>query len=399
MIYTDNGLDIELDQNTVDQLVEEILDASSQSIESVSKIPERQLKQAARNFISVLKYEQQNIRILELVLEEKKKWEKTFNKTSSLKGKALTDYRHKQIEYQNFTTKINSMKKDIMIQKSVANIYKAGLAFQDLMNKAIGQDPVIILQAVTTKKIASFEIPLKEAFSKKLLKVDISSDGKVTMRFRAPMGALEKYAASIDSEIQKIDNNRGMEDKSRLDAAYREVLRRFNKYKLKTPKNNVVSVVLWKKYQQWMKMLPSSRGDISEAYEEYYLTDLDGYMGNDLEENIDIFMSFVTNVDNARGRLLGDISKNNQDGTITEFAIKSAGASVETLDQIIDMAQSVINAADGMVKDTLQLMRSQDKDVAVRRNKIEILSRDELVYSVTKGVKTEINAWVKGFSP
>jgi hypothetical protein len=398
MTETVNGIEIDVNASTVDQVANAILDMAAQPIESLSKMSEEQLKLAAKKFLDVVDYEQKNIKQLQDVLDAKKKWENAFNKNSGLKGDALSSARHQEEEYIKFNQQIKNLKKEASMQQSIQNIYKAGLGFQDLINKAIGQDPVIILQSVNKKDIQSFEVPLKEAFSKKILYIDISSDGKVTMRFRAPMTRLMQYANDVDSEIKKIDNG-DSEDKKNLDKAYREVLRRFNKYKLQIPKNKVVSVVLWKKQSEWMKMLPSSRGDIAEGYEEYYLLNAHQTMTGSLEDDIDLLMTYIANVDNARGRLMGDISKKNADGTSTEFAIKSAGASVEKLEQIIEMANAILYAPVGSTaKEILLEMKKFDDRAKVKRNKIEKLCKDELLYSVTKGIKTEINVFTKGFS-
>lgn len=397
MTYEANGLNIDVNSSTVDQVADAILELAEQPLESLSKASEDILRQAAKQFLDVLKFEQEKIQQLKDVLEAKKKWENAFNKSAGLEGKALSEYRHQQVEYKNFNAQIVGFKKDAAMQQSIQNIYKAGLGFQDIMNKAIGQNPVIVLQSVTKKDIQSFEVPLKEAFANKILYIDISSDGDITMRFRAPMTRLTKLAMDVDNGIKKIDNGND-EDKKRLDAAYRTVLERFNKYKLQTPKNKVVSVVLWKRQETWMKMLPSSRGDISEAYEEYYLLNMHQTMTGDPEGDVDLLMTYIANVDNARGRLLGDVRKLNDDGTSTEFAIKSAGASVEMLNQIIEMANAVLTSPYGDIRKTLIEMRNSDDAAKVKRNKIEPLARDELITSVTKGVKTVIDPFIKGLT-
>jgi hypothetical protein len=254
------------------------------------------------------------------------------------------------------------------MQKSITNIYKAGMAFQDIMNKAIGQNPVLVLISNTTKDSAAFEVPLRDAFAKKILNIDISSDGKITMRFRAPLGTLNKYAKNVDNEINKIENIRGTDDTQYLDRAYREILRRFNKYKIKNAKSKYVSVVLWKKMNQWKKMMPSSRGDIAEAYADYYLSDINSLMTGNLESDIDLFMTYIEKVDNARGRLIGDVVKKNIDGTTTEYAIKSAGASVETFEQMKEMALSILTTT-GQVREVLMELKYIDQKDAIKRRK------------------------------
>lgn len=145
--------------------------------------------------------------------------------------------------YKNFNTQIGELKKTAAMQESVKNIYKAGLAFQDMINKSLNQNPILTYVTGSGTNVGIYSVPLREAFEK-LLKVDISSDGAVTMRFRGSYSALEKYANSVDSEIKRLESDRGIEDKPVLDATYQEVMRRFNKYKLPIPKNKVVSVVL-----------------------------------------------------------------------------------------------------------------------------------------------------------
>ena len=229
--------------------------------------------------------------------------------------------------------------------------------------------------------------------------IDISSDGAVTMRFSGAYSTLEKYANSIDSEIKRLDTDRGIQDKPILDRTYQEVMRRFNKYKLVVPKNKVVSVVLWKHAGDWMKMLPSAKGDINEAYANYYLQGLVESQDNtakdlsegSMEENIHAFMSLVAEVDNARGRLLGDISIRQKNGGTLDYAVKSAGASVLSLNSLIEMAMAVIDATDGHVRETMREMRENDQAIAVRRNVANKLTKDDLVNEVYKGVKTQVD--------
>lgn len=378
MRYIENGIEIDLDQKDVDKLIENLLSEAEKPVQEIVKTDNEMLKDAARKFLSVLEFEEQRVKILQDVLNEKKKWEQEFNKTSNLSGDDLSKARRNTIEYQNYNTRVKNLKKDIQMQKSITNIYKAGMAFQDIMNKAIGQNPILVLVSNTTKGSAAFEVPLRDAFAKKILNIDISSDGKITMRFKAPLGTLNKYAKDVDNEINKIENTRGTDDTQYLDKAYREVLRRFNKYKIKNAKSKYVSVVLWKKMNQWKKMMPSSRGDIAEAYADYYLSDINSLMTGDLENDIDLFMTYIEKVDNARGRLIGDVVKKNADGTTTEYAIKSAGASVETFEQMKEMALSILTTT-GNVREVLMELKYIDQRDAVKRNKIEDLLSNDII--------------------
>ena len=402
MVYNVEGLEIEITEQTINQIVEALLSQSERPIQELVQESDQILKQAARQFLAVVEYEKQYISKLEEVLQAKKKWESSFISENKINYDSIEDVKsalRNSAAYKNYNMQVATLKKDASMQQSIKNIYKAGMAFQDMINKALNQDPILTYVSSKGTNVGIYSIPLREAFAKNLLKVDISSDGAVTMRFSGAYSTLEKYANSIDSEIKRLDTDRGIQDKPILDRTYQEVMRRFNKYKLVVPKNKVVSVVLWKHAGDWMKMLPSAKGDINEAYANYYLQGLVESQDNtakdlsegSMEENIHAFMSLVAEVDNARGRLLGDISIRQKNGGTLDYAVKSAGASVLSLNSLIEMAMAVIDATDGHVRETMREMRENDQAIAVRRNVANKLTKDDLVNEVYKGVKTQVD--------
>ena len=399
MIYDANGMKIEVNDQTINDIVETLLSASERSIEDLSQISEDEIRLAAHKFLAVVEYEQKTISQFEYILNEKKKWESDYLK----QHKGVDDAKEKMrssAAYSNFNSQIKAMKKDVTMLQSIQNVYKAGMAFQDIINKTLKQNPILTYVASNKTEVGIYEVPLREAFTKKMLNVDISSDGKITMRFKGSYTLLEKYANAVDTEIKKLETQRGTEDKPILDKTYKEVMRRFNTYKLEAPKNKVVSVVLWKHSGDWMKMLPSSAGDINEAYANYYiqgLVDAKDVSNKDLsdkgsmDENINSFMALVAEVDNARGRLIGDISVSLKDGGSLDYAIKSAGASVASLTSLLEMAHLVIEADKNKVKDALLLMKQSDNEQKKFRNIATKLTKDDMVYQVQKKVKTLID--------
>ena len=368
MIY--DTINVEIDKNTINALVNELLDEAARPTKELVELSMKEIKQAAKNYLLVLETEKNNIKNLENALEIQKKYVREQLKNFSSKAELKSSK-----TYIQQREKIKQEQKMQSTRESIINIYKASLAFQDLLNGIIGQEMIITYLASNKSKVGVFNIPLKEAFKQGLLKIDITSKTyEVSMRFNGSISKLEKLANDVDSIISKMEAGIPEQEIGILDSTYREVVRRFKTYKGENKNGKQVGIVLWNSNGKWYKMTPSSLGDINEAYVAYYLQAKQyPKMLGILEQDIDIFMKLVSEVDSAAGLMLGDIS-NEEKGI--EYAVKSAGASTLSLTQIENLAKEIIQS--DITKMDLKHLKEIDAQKGSMRNNIEELLKNEV---------------------
>ena len=376
MIYEE--LNVQIDNNTVNALVDELLDEASRPTQELVQLSMKEIQQAAKNYLLILEQEKNNIKNLELALETQKKFVreqiKNFNSKAELKSSQAYIEQREQIKQEQ---------KRQSTRDSIINIYKASLAFQDLLNGFIGQEMIITYLASNKSKVGVYNIPLKEAFKQGLLNIDITSKTyDISMRFKGSISKLEKLANDVDNVITKMEAGISQEEVGQLNSTYQEVVRRFKTYKGENKNGKQVGIILWHPNNHWYKMTPSSLGDINEAYVAYYLQAKQyPKMSSLLEQNIDTFMQLVSEVDSAAGLMLGDIS--NEEAGI-EYAVKSAGASTLSLTQVENLAKDIIKG--NVNRQSLKNLKISDAQKGSLRNFIEELTKEE----VTKAFKETI---------
>lgn len=376
MIYEE--LNVQIDNNTINALVDELLDEASRPTQELVQLSMKEIQQAAKNYLLILEQEKNNIKNLELALETQKKFVreqiKNFNSKAELKSSQAYIEQREQIKQEQ---------KRQSTRNSIVNIYKASLAFQDLLNGFIGQEMIITYLASNKSKVGVYNIPLKEAFKQGLLNIDITSKTyDISMRFKGSVSKLEKLANDVDNVITKMEAGISQEEVGQLNSTYQEVVRRFKTYKGENKNGKQVGIILWHPNNHWYKMTPSSLGDINEAYVAYYLQAKQyPKMSSFLEQNIDTFMQLVSEVDSAAGLMLGDIS--NEEANI-EYAVKSAGASTLSLTQVENLAKDIIKGK--VNRQSLKNLKISDAQKGSLRNFIEELTKEE----VTKAFKETI---------
>lgn len=380
MIYEE--LNVQIDNNTINALVDELLDEASRPTQELVQLSMKEIQQAAKNYLLILEQEKNNIKNLELALETQKKFVreqiKNFNSKAELKSSQAYIEQREQIKQEQ---------KRQSTRESIVNIYKASLAFQDLLNGFIGQEMIITYLASNKSKVGVYNIPLKEAFKQGLLNIDITSKTyDISMRFKGSVSKLEKLANDVDNVITKMEAGISQEEVGQLNSTYQEVVRRFKTYKGENKNGKQVGIILWHPNNHWYKMTPSSLGDINEAYVAYYLQAKQyPKMSSLLEQNIDTFMQLVSEVDSAAGLMLGDIS--NEEAGI-EYAVKSAGASTLSLTQVENLAKDIIKG--NVNRQSLKNLKISDAQKGSLRNFIEELTNEE-VTKVFKETIKDIN--------
>ena len=373
-------LEIQISDSTITSLVNKLLDEAARPTKELVNLSMKDIKQAAKDYLLILQREENNITNLQAALDIQKKYVKeqikNFNSKAELKSsKAYIEQRER----------IKQEQKKQSTRESILNIYKASLAFQDLVNGYIGQEMVITYVATTKSKVGVFNIPLKEAFAQGLLNIDITSKTyDISIRFKGSFSKLEKLANDVNNAIERMEAGIPQEQVNILDNTYKEVVRRFKTYKGENKNGKQVGIILWKPTSKWYKMTPSSLGDINEAYTAYYLQAKNyPVLNGSLEQTIDTFMQLVADVDSAAGLMLGDISN---EALGLEYAVKSAGASTLSIKQIKDLANEILNSR--ITKTDLKNLKSTDAQKGVLRNFIEELTKEE----VDKNLKSIIES-------
>ena len=392
MAQINNYLDVTLDENVISQMVEELLEKAEEPIESLVKESDEVIKQAAQNFLQVLNFEEKNLQVLKNCLTQMKKFKKA-NKSKD--GGWVNESAERQ--YNIYSDQVSEIKNDLVIQRAVKNIYKAGLAFQDITNKAIGQDPQVVITTALKKENASYKISLRELLESDITHLEIGSKGGISLRINTSYATLEEKANDLQSSIEKLSSN-DLIDQSNLNKVYAEAIRRFEKYKgISSKSNKKVGIILWN-LGKWLKMTPSAVGDITEAYNAYLLGGEYKYgrMTGDINHDMDILMHLVEEVDNARGRLIGDISTRLDENLSIEYAIKSTNASLQSYKQIKELAEVVLGKKNrvskrtinkkGTVRERLKRLKEIDNELKLTRNKIEDMVEDEVIETVNETI-------------
>ena len=197
--------------------------------------------------------------------------------------------------------------------------------------------------------------------------------------------ATKKQLSSPDIEyISKEKYSIGVDQATKLDMIWHEVIRRYNKYKYK----DNAHLVLWDMMSKpkWHGMWLYQRGDLAEAYAEFVLKRKDspfsGNVNNPPETDIEIFMKAVENVDATFGGLQGDIEYYDKNGNLISAAVKSLNATPQSSIQTLKLAKELLESNFDEVKFLQEYAQKIKKD---GRNTIQKFTVNE-VRSVMQGM-------------
>lgn len=172
-----------------------------------------------------------------------------------------------------------------------------------------------------------------------LLHLRVTSKGGIEARLSATKKSLAKTNAEL---VKKQDYVIGQEQAKLLDITYKEIIRRYNKYRY-----GYMSLVLWnmKTRPKWHGMRLYQRGDLAQAYSSFVFNRQEAFQGNvnnPPQTDIETFMKLVEDVDATFGGIQGDIfnAENN-----TEYAIKSLSASPQQILSTIAMAKDLMTGS------------------------------------------------------
>lgn len=123
-------------------------------------------------------------------------------------------------------------------------------------------------------------------------------------------------------------------------------------------------------------MKVSAEGDIHEAYASFIILNKStpSFKSSDKEYLVYQFLKYgVANVDNISGLLQGDVSKGN-----IEYAIKSANASLLSLQQIDKLAQEIVKSKGRFDINKLKRKKEELRKKGRTRNKFQDKTQEEL---------------------
>lgn len=236
--------EVELDKKSIEEMIDYLLDQAERPIAELVLESDEILKDAAQKFLTVLNFEEQKLIKLKNNIKELQKIKRQINKMYSTKEE-IEKARESNPLYKSYNDKINEIKNQVEIQTAIRNIYSAGLAFQDMVNKALGQDPIVVVTASSGNKTASYKIPLREVLNSDNTVVEIGSKGNIALRFQTSYKQLENKANDSLNAISKIKSKvQDLKELDLLNKTYQTVMKRFNSYKGKNDKGKEVGIIL-----------------------------------------------------------------------------------------------------------------------------------------------------------
>lgn len=348
----------EINNETLNQVVDYITDQEIEKIDQdILSKDQIKLKKIAITFLSTVNEVQIKIQNIEKMMLAQKKLRNQIRNELKVTGKFLSEY--ETDEYRKNKEELNNELRSQEVEK----LYRAAFTFHTEVNKILEQEVITIL-ALPNKQgnLELFHVTEEELFNNNILSFEeTSKTSRLTARFKV---TAEQMRAAGFRALNRDDLN--IEDKlnvNNLNVAYKTILQRYDKYK---------RLVLWlfpTNPKTWWHSKISARGDIAEAYSMFFLKKAE-YDFNSIEPetNIHYFMvEGVADVDNISGLLQGDIS----DGQF-EYAIKSADASYMSIQQIIPLAEDIINNKNYSKEDLLKYKEELKKRKSKKaRNEIK----------------------------
>ena len=363
---------VEIDDITVDQIIEIINNLELNNMNNILSEDTIQLKQSAIKFLQIVVETQEKIRNIEYMMMAQKNLRNKIRKELGVTGRFLPQY--ETDEYIRHREELNNSLRSQEVEK----LYDAAFSFHEEINAILGQEvrTVILLQDKEGQPYL-FEVSKEELLNNNILSFEeTSKTARLNARFKVSIDQMRQAGIkAIERDDLGIDDKLNI---SRLNETYKTVLYRYDTYK---------RLVLWlypKGVWNWSKI--SARGDIAEAYSMFFLKKAEYDFQGDLEKNINFFMVLgVQEVDNVSGLLQGDISTGQY-----EYAIKSADASYMSVQQMIPLAEEIVTNSNY----NLTNLRNYKEKLAKKKAKI----RNPIYNSLENTISKDVQSVIKDFS-
>ena len=305
---------LQISEQNLNTSMQDILDDSTQA---------QYLKNLAQAFLEVVKLQQKNIKQIEEL------------------SKIMQNARHGVINFAEaeYNTWVAN-RRHLMEQLDWQRIEQTANYFQQGLNLLLDQQ-VITVYASISKRMG---VEVYNIDTGKLVKPGISSRNQIVGKINPSLKKL-KAASTL---IQDFDGRTPEQVKS-YKQIYIEALQRYY--------NTKNRAIYWKKNKdKFGAVIVRNKGDIAEAFLSTLFADKAMKLGKNMEGNIGRFAKLVAQVDNTSGLLLGDFESKRKR---IQYAAKSYGASTVGLQQMIDLAESILSAKPSIYN--IQSLRQEQK--------------------------------------
>lgn len=324
---------IEINRETIDQILEVILENNKNASQSVFNEVFAQVRQLAIDFKQSAIQMSTYLEGYETALNEiRREWaELSAEFTTNKEKKANLPTEWKQ--YRANRKRVRERYLSAQVREQMASVYDKGFMLQEILNAFLNQQVETVVVWVGKAGIPETHILNKPPE----LYMDIDSKtGKSLMRYRTSVTSLRRDSQSLESQLTEAERKDANFDIDKLQNAYQRIKNRYDTYKVR----GGGSYVLWlnpNKHPAWHGAFVSSFGSVNEAYAAAFLNRQFNPVDTP-EDDIEILMNGVLSVTNLAGALEGDISLNG-----IEYAVKSKGASTLSLNQLLILADEIIN--------------------------------------------------------
>lgn len=325
--------DIIISQETINQVVDVILENNKLKSEEVFQDIFLQIRNLASDFknsaTEMFLYLEDYERDLNMV---RQKWHEISSEYTSLKDKR----QNLPNEYKQYCDRRKTLRQKYLtesVRQRMDDIYQQGFLLQSALNAFLNQKVETVIVWVGKAGIPETHI----LNSQPKLYMDINSKtGKSIMRYKISIRSLRAESESLEKQFLKEEQRDENFKFEELQQAYQKIKNRYDTYKTK----GGGSYVLWlnpNKHPRWHGALISSFGSVNEAYASIFLH-REYRPTITPEDDIEVLMNGVLGVTNLRGALEGDVSVKG-----TEYAIKSNRATVLSINQLLELADQIVN--------------------------------------------------------
>ena len=326
--------------SAIDEMVRIVQQSGDEIIEQQVKQFNNKIKKYAQKFLDVITKDKQ---ALEQFSENLKRQQLTVKQIQKASTDSTFEWRT-QIENRKMM-----LKRDYYRQ-----MIQAALTFQNQLNQLLGQ--IVQLVYVYQDDRGNPVLYSLDQNSLKSALIYQSNKGKIMGRFREN----ENFKSYL-TELSNYD----LSDEFNIDFfnyTYKQTIWRFNYgHKKKT------DLIMWlnpSSKPKWLKAHVDQTGDIKQAYASVVLdrkiNQKKIFNNQKLDTNVHDFMEEIAKVDNESGLLKGDVTV----GRI-QYAVKGIKAQTLGLQQIINVAQQIMNQAN----------YAKLKKISIKKRIVEIIYR------------------------
>lgn len=369
---------MDVNEKDIDKMEDTVLDAMDKPVKEVVKGNLKKMREEALAYLNKLKELKKDIEDIEDRIKKLKEFRHQYSNKVKVPGrkKAVSEY-----ELMDEYVHARAEKNRLLAGDIPKQLYESSFKFQKALNEFLGQK-VTMVYVYRYKNQAPV---LYEILNEDILKFGDASKSGFTARYKATQKQIENMLES--KAIQQLETGNDFNfNLNNLNQTYDEVMFRFRKSKKVTGGHYII---LWQNpLKTWHQAFISSEGDINEAYASIVLANRQEPSFEITESNILLqlelfvkdFIDEVLKVDSLPGALEGDLEM----GEI-EYGIKSAGASALGLQQLADLAKSIVEDENYSEEELLK-KKKEFKENKQTRNKLLESLEDQVDKSIKEAI-------------